>query len=431
MHTVSAHQETHSDTALPSYADFAARLYRDGILTDAWIDGRPRFTLQGVVLTVAQAEALRRAAERVGAVYQELIEILWDTPTLLDDYFHLTPYQKLMWFAAQGRWHGIARADLFRCGNGQIQCCEVNSDTPSGEAEAVLLNRLLLPYHPRVRDPNRHFPQAFWRMLVASHGGHAPRTVGIIYPTELTEDLSMIALYRAWLEDHGCQVLLGSPYNLHACGAGVGLFGEQVELIIRHYKTDWWGERETVWRDAPPYPDAEPLHGPLRLLLQAEYAGMVTVVNPFGTVLSQNKLTLALMWEAQQRFSARARRWIRRYIPPTYRLSQMPAATLLAEQAQWVVKSAYGCEGEETVCGPFVSQETWQDTIAHALPQAWVCQRFFDVQPELHGALGNYGVYLIGGRSVGMYTRLSPVSTTSEALTAPTFVACPATSVGC
>jgi hypothetical protein len=112
-----------------------------------------------------------------------------------------------MWYSAQGRWHGIARADLFVCTDGRVQCCEVNSDTPSGEAEAVLLNRLLRPYHRAIRDPNRRFPLAFWRMLVASHGGRVPRAVGIVYPTEFPEDLSMIAIYQRWLQaGWGCLV---------------------------------------------------------------------------------------------------------------------------------------------------------------------------------------------------------------------------------
>ena len=51
------------------------------------------------------------------------------------------------------------------------------------------------------------------------------------------------------------------------------MFGEPLDLLIRHYKTDWWGERQVVWSDAEPYPDDEPLSGPLRLLLSAEYAG--------------------------------------------------------------------------------------------------------------------------------------------------------------
>jgi glutathionylspermidine synthase len=407
---------------LPSYAEFAAHLQATSILSDPWIDGAPRFRLQGVVLSPARARALRLAAERVGAVYQELIALVWEHPEWLETYFHLTPYQKLMWLSAQGRWHGIARADLFVCSDGRVQCCEVNSDTPSGEAEAVVLNRLLRPYHDAVRDPNRYLPTAFWRMLVTSHGGQAPGTVGLVYPTEMPEDLSMIALYQQWLVARGCRAVLGSPYNLHACADGIGMFGQRLDLVIRHYKTDWWGEREVVWRDAAPYPDAAPLEGPLRLLLENEYAGTVTVVNPFGAVVSQNKLTLALMWEAQQYFSPPAQRWIRRYIPTTYRLTEIDPELLLAQQQQWVLKSAYGCEGEETICGPYVSAEVWCETLSQAVPQYWVAQRFFQAA-QGDGGIANYGVYLVGGRSAGFLTRLSTTSTDVYAVTAPTFVA--------
>lgn len=413
----------YSDVTLPLYTDFAAELYKTGVLDDAWIDGVPRFRLQGQVLSPDLAQALRQAAERIGAVYQELVDLVWEHPQWLEHFFCLTPYQKLMWLAAQGRWHGIARADLFVCTDGRVRCCEVNSDTPSGEAEAVLLNRLLHPYHGAVADPNDDLLEAFWRMLVASHGNRQPRTIGIVYPTEMTDDLSMIALYHAWLQDRGCRVILGSPYNIHPCQQGIGLFGESVELIIRHYKTDWWGERDVVWRDAEPYPDAEPLALQLRLLLEADYHGQVTVVNPFGAVLTQNKLSLAFMWEHQQHFSPQAQAWIRDYIPETYRLTQMSIDALLAQRQQWVLKSAYGCESEETVCGPFVSRQEWQETVRSALPPWWVCQRFFQVAPEAQGSKCNYGVYLVGGHSAGFYSRLSPEATDSAALTAPTFIA--------
>ena len=414
---------------MPTYTEFARQLQATGILSDAWIDGVPRFRLDGVVLEPAQARSLRMAAERVGAIYQELIALLWDSPDDLDHYFQLTPYQKLMWFSAQGRWHGLARADVFICTDGRIQCCEVNSDTPSGEAEAVLLNRLLKPYHDGVSDPNQRFPTLFWRMLIASHGGRHPETIGLIYPTELPEDLSMIAAYQQWLQARGCQVILGSPYNLHACDDGVGLFGQRVDLVIRHYKTDWWGEREVAWTDAEPYPDSEPLDRPLRLLLEAEYNGQVTVVNPFGAVASQNKLSLAFMWEKMQLFSEPAQRWIRRYIPVTYRVTQLTPEQLLAEQQDWVLKSAYGCEGEETVCGPFVSEADWQETVACAIPRLWVAQRFFTVAPDADGTFPNYGVYLVGGRSAGLYTRLSATATNEQAVTAPTYIAKPTLSM--
>lgn len=416
--------DSSQDDSFPTYEAFARQLQHTGILSDAWVDGRPRFRLQGVVLSDAQARALKRAAERVGAIYQELIALLWDHPEWLDSFFCLTPYQKLMWHSAQGRWHGIARADLFLCRDGGMQCCEVNSDTPSGEAEAVLLNQLLHPYHGAVRDPNRRLAAAFWRMLVQSHGGREPGAIGVVYPTELPEDLSMIAIYRKWLEARGCRVVLGSPYNLHVVdGGGVGMFGEPLDLVIRHYKTDWWGEREVVWTDAEPYRDPDPLDGPLRLLLEAEYAGRVTVVNPFGAVVTQNKLSLALMWEAIEQFSPLARRWIRRYIPETYRLTQMARDAVLNNRHLWVLKSAYGCEGDEVVCGPFVSDDEWRDTLTYAIPELWICQRFFSVAPEPNGSNPNYGVYLLGGRSAGFYTRLSAAATDEQSVTAPTFIA--------
>ena len=142
-----------SADGLPEYGEFVARLYETGVLDDAWNDGAPRFRLQGVVLPPAARGRCAGLPSGVGAVYQELVDLVWEEPRWLDDYFGLTPYQKLMWFAAQGRWHGIARADLFVCADGRIRCCEVNSDTPSGEAEAVLLNRLLRPYHGAAQTP--------------------------------------------------------------------------------------------------------------------------------------------------------------------------------------------------------------------------------------------------------------------------------------
>jgi hypothetical protein len=196
-----------------------------------------------------------------------------------------------------------------------------------------------------------------------------------------------------------------------------------VDLIVRHYKTDWWGERVPVWTDSPGYLDPEPLHAPLASLLAAEASGEVTVVNPFGSGVTQNKLSLAFFWEQQKRFSPRARNWIRLYIPETFRMETVGAARLLAERQAWVLKTDYGCEGEETVCGPFVSEEVWRRTIELARPEHFVAQRFFRVLPDESGRLANYGVYLLGGAAAGFFTRLSTQGTGYAAVTVPTYVA--------
>ncbi len=412
------------------YAAFARAVYETGVLSDPWFDGRERFGMRGVVLAPRLARELAEAAERVAYVHQELVDILFEHPPLLADFYHLTECQQAMWESAGGLWHGMARADLFVCEDGRITCCELNSDTPSGQPEAVLLNRLLRDSQSvgraEVDDPNASMGERYVGMLRESHAKSTDRplaTVGVIYPTELTEDLALITLLTRWLEAAGFAVVAGSPFNLRRTARGVEVLGVHVDLIVRHYKTDWWGERVPVWKDAADYPDPEPLYDALGALLAAESNGEVTVVNPFGSVVTQNKLSLAFMWEEQERFSPRARAWIRQYIPETFRLTSLDPHRLRNEQDGWVIKSNYGCEGEETVCGPFVSREVWEKTLAQAHARQFVAQRFFRVKADESERLANYGVYLIGGTAGGYFTRLSRQSTGYGAVTVPTYVA--------
>lgn len=414
-----------SQTRDSDYASFARAIYETGVISDPWFDGRERFGLRGVVLTTRAARSLMEAAERVTYLHQELVEILVEQPSLLAEFYQLTPWQQLMWETAGGLWHGMARADLFICEDRAIRCCELNSDTPSGQPEAVILNEMLIDAHGRAFDPNAHLRERFVHMLRESH---AKRTidplgvVGIIYPTELSEDLAMITLFSRWLERVGVRVVCGSPFNVRRTKRGIEVLGVAVDLILRHYKTDWWGERTPVWADAPEYPDPLPLDGPLSALVGAEMEGLVTVVNPFGSIVTQNKLSLAFFWEEHERFSKGARAWIRRYIPETRRLSTLSPEKLRAEREEWVLKSDYGCEGLETVCGPFVSQETWEKAIEQALPERFVAQRFFRAAADAEGRLANFGVYVLGGSACGFFTRLSQKSTEYTALTVPTFI---------
>jgi hypothetical protein len=249
------------------------------------------------------------------------------------------------------------------------------------------------------------------------------RRLGIVYPTELTEDLSMIALYRDWLEAAGIGVVLGSPFNLgRGPGGQLELLGEPVDLVVRHYKTDWWGERVPVWFDQEPYPEPEALHGPLTMLLEASERGDVTVVNPFGAVVTQNKLSYALCHEEKHRFSARARSAIDRYLPETRRLGTLDRARLTAERAEWVLKSDYGCEGAETLVGAFTPEKEWRDALEMAIPTRWVAQRYFSVAPDTDGTLPNIGVFIVGGAAAGYFTRLAKGPTSYSAQTAPTYV---------
>jgi glutathionylspermidine synthase len=403
------------------YLSFASRITADGILSDPWVDGRPRFRDRPLVLRAPDHLALTRAAEEVCAAYNEVAKLCAADPELLDRFFGLTPFQRLMWDAAAPSWHGLARADVFVTADGP-RVCELNCDTPSGEAEAVLLNAAAHAAAPHLIDPSRTLGDRFCDLIAAVAPRPAPLTVGIIYPTELPEDLSMIRIYQRWLNARGFRVVLGSPFNLRRIGArGCGLFDIRCDVFVRHYKTDWWGERQPVWDDEAPFADAAPLTDQLAILVESALSGECAIVNPFGAVLTQNKRAMAFMWEEISRFPEWAQNAIRRYIPFSIRLEQIDSSQL-HNKDEWVLKSDYGCEGAEVVIGADATVEEWSESLRHAIKSRWIAQRFFRALPDEEGATVNHGVYLVAGEAAGYLTRIQKGATDCHAVTVPTLV---------
>jgi glutathionylspermidine synthase len=418
-----------------SYQAFAERLQGTGLVTDPWVEGAPRFRAQTWSITSAEHAALTGAAEAVAAAHHELVVLVAQEPALLDDFFALTPVQKLLFGSSAPLWHALARADVFLLGDPASAArppavCELNCDTPSGLAEAMVLGALAAL--PPAHDPNLLLERRFARLLatflaaVDRTGGDGPATVGIIYPTEIAGDFGLIRLYQDWCQRAGYQVVLGSPFNLTTTSdGGLALFGQPCQLLLRHYKTDWWGERLPIWDDEDPYPDPAPLGGPLAVVLRALATRRCAMVNPFAAVLPQNKRAMAFMWERQARFSPEGQAAIRAHVPQTLRLETADRRQLMAEQEAWVLKSDYGCEGEEVIIGADTSAGDWRASLEHALPERWVVQRRFQArrQPADPGGdalTANHGVFLIGGRAAGLYTRLSAGATDAGALSVAT-----------
>ncbi|MCB0712527.1 MAG: glutathionylspermidine synthase family protein [Ignavibacteriae bacterium] len=411
------------------YEAFARELVETCIISDPWVEGHERFRLEPVVLSRKEHEAFCHAIESVGRAYAEMIGMLYNDSSLLDQSFYLTPWQRAMWIASGGAWHGIARADAFVLKDGSIRICELNADTPSGEPEAVILNEVRHPFHPNLINPNANFRDQFIGMVEASYRATfgekvvARPTLGIVYPTDIPEDLSMIELYRRWFQEKGWNVVLGSPYNLKRGDDGnLKMFGERLHIVLRHYKTDWWGEREPVLYHDEEYLDPDPLDEPLQAILGADVDGRVAVVNPFGAILAQNKLAMAFFHKEIERFSSESREAIRAYIPPTFRLCDVNRDTILAEKERWVLKSDFGCEGDEVMIGKLSEQDHWERIVADAIPERWIVQEFFEAAADANEMIPNYGVFLIGGKAGGIFTRFSSASTDYRAVTAPTFV---------
>lgn len=260
-----------------------------------------------------------------------------------------------------------------------------------------------------------------WQAMHASLVDGERGAAAIVYPTELTEDLSLVRLYKAILEELSFDVVLGSPYNLDADDDGnLTLFGRRVSLLLRHYKTDWWGERESAWRDDA-IVDKDPLTAPLQAVLEAQQRRRLAVVNPFGAIAAQNKRLMAFCWERIHRFSTRNQQIIERIIPYTARLETMHEAQLRADKNNWVIKSDYGAEGDEVVIGRAVTDDVWNETLRQARPGRFIAQRHF-VARENDGVIANHGVFVVGGDAKGVYTRRDRGLTDPTSLSVPTLV---------
>jgi glutathionylspermidine synthase len=388
------------------------------------MDGNARLRSSPCIVPSRRMKALRTAALAACRAYDELCDIVARDPSHLTDFFSLTPVQKILWYASGSLWHGIARADIFCTTDGSLAIAEINSDTPSGVDEAFLLGEFAAPRFPGFLNPNSRLREAFLSVINGAYGGlRSPSsvpTIALAYPTDIPEDQGMLMLYQEWLEEAGFRVLTGSPSNLEKGESGrAEMFGTEIDVLFRHYKTDWWCERVNVWKDARGIPDAQPLAGELASVLGPMVEGRLAVVNPFGAVITQNKLSLAFFHEKMDLFSSPSQETIRRYIPVTKRLSVCEGKTLEREKDDWVLKSDYGCEGAEVIVGRLTGEEAWSEALRLAEPAHWVVQRYFQAERLDSGLTENYGVYVAGGEPAGLYVRLAGGVTANTAVVVP------------
>jgi glutathionylspermidine synthase len=420
------------------YGALADDLLASCLVVEPWVGATPRFYGGPLVLGPGLWDRFREAARDIGALYDELARLVWEEPGWLDEFYAFSPWQRLLWLSSGGAWHGFARLDLFVCEGDQLQVCEINADTPTGQVDACTIAGLVAPQHPGLTDLMGEYPDRLWEMICQSWRAWTgregqPRELGIVYPTDMPEDLTLMRLYTRWFEARGARVSMGSPYNLAPTpDGGAALWGRPLDVVLRHYKTDWWAEPRPVWLDEPELPDPDPLEGPLRVLLGAEQRRRLCVVNPFGAIVPQSKRSMAVFWERLDRFSPQAQATIQRLIPPTYRVETLGHERLLAERERWVLKSDFGCEGDEVVLGPACPDEVWARTLGLLTSGNWVAQAYFRASPlggplppplEL-GAVPNYGVYLIAGQPAGLLVRLTPQgeATGRAAVVTPAFL---------
>ena len=393
-------------------ADFSRRVEMLGVTTAA-VPGSTRWRFRGDVhvLSAPRWQEIQRACERLMAAIDEAIEWLRAHPVELQEFFEMPPSWLAMCVGGAQWWHAFARMDVFITSDDRVLVCEVNADTPSGQTDMWALEGVLGKEPDGYELPGHAYSARFFSLVGrlatrALDEGESP-VLGLVYPTDIPEDLDLIQAYERLARGHGFRVIVGAPEDLEIGERGeVRLFGHRLDVMLRHYKTDWWGDRRRSRYDAPQIPDALPLDV-LAPVLEAERTGRLCVLNPFGAMLAQSKKLFAFLWERLDVLSDEAQATVRAHVPRTYRLTSRSVQELGDARARWVLKGEFGCEGDEVVVGALTEDESWRLALELAIPERWVVQEFFEVAPLGDGALPNLGVYLVGGECSGLYVRVN------------------------
>jgi hypothetical protein len=264
---------------------------------------------------------------------------------------------------------------------------EVNSDVPGGLNEASRFTALMAAEYPDVKtsgDPLAALASAI------KDSDPSGRDVGLLSVPGCTEDFQVTEGVAAALAASGIRSHHMRPEELswRRGHAHLNRNGGEVPLgaIYRFYQGEWLDRvPPTLWR---------PLFR----------GGVTPVCNPAASVLSESK-RLPLLWPELGLDLPSWRRWS----PPVTRVRALLGTT----RDNWILKRAYSNTGEAVLGRDWQPRPDWWLGIMRAQlqPNAWLAQRRFN-SPVLDTPLGPMrlclGVYIVNGKSCGIYGRLTP-----------------------
>jgi hypothetical protein len=305
----------------------------------------------------------------------------------------------------------VARVDLLLGADGGWHACEINSDCAGGYNEALGLPRLARSagFHAGT-DPTHATESLVEHLADCAQGG----TVGLVYATAYAEDLQVCALLQRRLQAQGARAVLTPATALRRDGDGIAIRAERLRVIYRYLPTEYM----------------EGQHN-LEDIARALQAGALRSVTSFAHVYLQSKLAFARAWADLASLDGEDRSFVERALPESLDVLAVAPGELLAHRGQWILKRAYGRVGDQVFVGPLTRDGEWRGLVEQVTQlastgESWIAQRFVD-QSAVPTPWGpryvTLGAYVLGGRFVGYFARLTPSSHVGhDALCLPVFV---------
>lgn len=398
--------------ALP---ELSRSLRFDHLVWDGFVAGKRRVDLHPLVLDRRTHEDARDAALSTYEAVREIARLALDSPEEAEKY-RFSP--RLLALAEASRLandHGrLVRVDLLLADDGRFRACEVNADCPGGLNEAVGLPALLK--RAGYRQTNREgydVVSELARALVAASGGlGSPRgKVALVFATAYAEDLQVCALVERAVLAAGGRAVRAAPTALSVRGDTCFVGDEAVSVLYRFFPTEHFAE----------WPEALEV---ARLVAERRLSAM----SSFSCMFEQSKLLFERGFSLLDHWSASTAHTLRTRFPET----RSPLdARLVDERADWVLKKALGRVGDEVFVGALETDDEWRklvDGVSRAVlsGEPWIAQRFVKQRtvPTPWGPrFPTLGAYVLDGRFVGYFARLTEIPHTShDALVLPVVV---------
>jgi glutathionylspermidine synthase len=404
---------TRDPLSTPAYADQLVRRY---LVFDAFVAGERRVDLHPLVLPRAAHEAAARAAEQVVATVGRVAARAHEDAAERARYGIGDDVARLASASYEaGDDASLMRVDLLFSHDGGWRACEINADCPGGHNESLALPALARAAgFDGGADPTTMLDDLADRLaaLAAAPGG-APGVVALVYATAYAEDMQVCAIVRRMLRRRGVPARLVSPTALRFESGELRAGPDVVRVLYRYFPAEYMEGQENV-------------EGICRALRE----GRVRTLSSFAHIYTQSKLSLARAWAHLSALDERDRAVVRAVVPESFDLAAVSRDRLVAEQAEWVLKRAYGRVGDEVFVGRLVEQEEWIETLdeAAAMREAgdsWMVQRFVPQRPVATPwgeRFVTLGAYVLDGRFAGYFARVTLESHVSHgALCIPVF----------
>jgi hypothetical protein len=403
---------------LPESDDALVReLAAEYLLWDTFVQGSSRVSLHPLVLSAQLHRQAVRTAEWVALAIETVGRIAQSDPEEERLYhFHPDVTRLARASRAAGDDAALMRLDLLLDASLQWRVCEVNADCPGGHNEAHALPRLARRdgFPPGIAPGNVLGKLATRLRTLARRRDGSEGTVALIFATAYAEDLQVCAIIKKAIESQGGQAVLAPPTALKMAGGRLRASRVVVDALYRFFPTEYM-EGQTNIGD----------------IADAVESGTVRTLSSFSHMFAQSKLSMARAHVHRRSLPAPLRAAVESGLAHTVDAGELREEDLLLEREAWVLKRDLGRVGDEVFVGAVCEPEEWAKAVREigrlrAGGEPWIAQRFV---PQATFAtpwgrmLVTLGVYLLDGRFVGYFARVSPVSHVShDALCVPVFV---------